>query len=116
MSWDVDLIDKDTKEVMQVEAHTEGGTYAIGGLPRASLNITYNYGEVYSLFGFDVYSTLHDRSAADCIPKLEKLVEKLGTRKYEKDYWAPTPGNAGHALSILLKWAKQYPNAVFRVD
>jgi hypothetical protein len=30
-------------------------------------------------------------------------------------YWKATPGNAGHALSILLEWAKIAPHGVWRV-
>ena len=36
--------------------------------------------------------------------------------KYEKDYWAPTPGNAGYALKILLDWAIMNPDGVFYGD
>ena len=36
--------------------------------------------------------------------------------EYVVDYWAATPGNAGKALNILLKWAKQFPDATFKGD
>ncbi len=31
-------------------------------------------------------------------------------------YWAPTSGNAGYALNILLGWAKIHPDAVWTGD
>lgn len=101
--------------VAEVERHEEGGTYQLGGTDDAALNITYNYSDVYQLFDFSIRD-LHEKKAEEVIPKLEELVEKLGTRQYSDDYWAPTPGNAGYALSILLKWAKQHPDGVFEVS
>jgi len=46
---------------------------------------------------------------------LAHVVEVLGDEPYKTDYWAPTPGNAGHAAAILLGWAKLYPDATFEV-
>lgn len=114
MSYDVDLVDE-TGKIVEVKSHTEGGTYALGGSPDASLNITYNYAQVYGLFDFSIRN-LNGIKAKDWIEKLEWLVEKLGIRQYEPDYWAPTPGNAGHALNILLGWAKLHPQATFEVS
>ena len=112
MSYDV-YLKKDGKSV-EVERHEEGGTYAIGGITKAELNITYNYSRIYSLVGFFLRE-LDGKFAKDVISELEILVRLLGTNLHE-DYWAPTPGNAGHALSILLKWAKANPDAVFEVS
>ena len=53
--------------------------------------------------------------AKDTIAALESAVNKLGT-KTSSDYWKPTKGNAGYALSILLSWARQYPEAVWDVS
>lgn len=110
MSYDVSL-----ENAGLVERFCEGGTYAIGGSDEPELNITYNYAEVYKLLNFSIRQ-LDGQKAAVMIPAMELVVNVLGTKKYEKDYWAPTPGNAGHALNILLGWAKQYPEAVFRVS
>lgn len=46
--------------------------------------------------------------------RLRIAVNTLGTVR-DNDYWKPTPGNAGYALAILLKWAGQYPEARFKV-
>lgn len=107
---------KDGK-VVEVAPHEEGGTFAIGGLPEASLNITYNYSWFFHkcLDEEKGLRWLYGQRAGDTIERLVKAVEELGTQQY-KDYWAPTPGNAGHALSILLKWAREHPEAVWEGD
>lgn len=109
MSYDVSL-----EGAGPVKRISEGGTQVLGGSTEAELNITYNYSEVYNLLGFNI-SQLNGQKAGDWIPELDALVSRLGTKQFT-DYWAPTPGNAGYALSILLEWAKQYPDAIFRVS
>jgi hypothetical protein len=98
-----------------VKPHEEGGTICVGGEPTATLNVTYNYGEPYGVAGFSLRD-LQGKTARDVTPELERVVALLGTRRYKADYWAPTPGNAGHALNILLGWAKQHPDAMFEVS
>jgi hypothetical protein len=118
MSYDLGLYrDKNGAEALQVENHEEGGTHALGGTTDAELNITYNYAFFYYQFldKKDGLRWLYGRQAKDCIERLEKAVEILGTRQYS-DYWAATPGNAGHALNILLQWAKQHPEGYFSGD
>lgn len=122
MSYDVSL-ECDGKTV-QVDNHSEGGTYAVGGTEVADLNITYNYAEVYSLFDFNIRD-LDGKRAGDTIETMARIVSKTGTAQYQRsvgigswepDYWAPTPGNAGHALNMLLGWARQHPDAVWHVS
>lgn len=113
MSYDVSLVENSGKCVT-VERFTEGGTYPIGGCGDANLNITYNYNEIYRLFDFNI-KDLDGKRAGDMINTLQAIVDKCGTHKF-RDYWAPTPGNAGFALSILLKWAKDNPDAVFSIS
>lgn len=109
---------------VEVERHAEGGTYAIGGTTEAEVSITYNYGgyireawpddpdpEASNVLG----RMLDSKRAADCIPTLERAVGILGTDA-DTDYWKATPGNAGHMLNLLLDWARQHPNAVFKVS
>jgi hypothetical protein len=108
MSWWVYLEDKDGKPV-EVSAHSEGGTYAVGGISEAELNVTYNYGKHFA------FKTLNGKAASETVEGLTALVAKLGTDR-DEDYWNPTPGNVGHAASILLAWAKQHPAAKWRVS
>lgn len=118
MSYDVSLVDEDGVMLPFDHMAGEGGTYAIGGTSSCELNITYNYGEVFKLV-LPNYRGLADwlgeKRASDVIVDLRSAVERLGTQTYKVDYWAPTPGNAGHALSILLAWAERYPGGKFEV-
>jgi len=126
MSMWIDLRDAkgNTAEVASFEA---GGSYALGGSTDASLNVTYNYSAMtYALRipnpnitddnGCEWWSfwSLNGMSAADTIATLEQIVEWCGVKQWN-DYWAPTPGNVGYAASILLAWAKQYPDYVWDV-
>lgn len=115
MSYDISLT-KDGGSV-KVGTHTEGGTYSMGGTDRAELNITYNYSWFFRRFldSEKGIRWLYGRKARDCVERLEKAVEALGTHRFE-NYWASTPGNAGYALSILLDWAKENPEAIFDGD
>ncbi len=122
MSTDIQLIDKKGK-VCQVGKHEEGGTHAVGGTTDAELNVTYNYAWFWYKF-LDKEKGIHfidGKKAKECILKFEKCIEELITpecfgngKRRNKDYWASTAGNACHALKILLKWAKQYPEAKFK--
>ncbi len=111
MSYDVVL--RKNEEVVKVKSHQEGGIIAIGGSGFADMSITYNYARVYSLVDFSV-KDLAGKVASATITQLEELVEKLGDDPYD-DYWTPTPGNAGHALVVLLGWAQQHPDAIWGV-
>lgn len=115
MSWWVSLEENDKS--VKVGHFTAGGTHPIGGTDEAELNITYNYSEFYYAYldkklGLE---WLHQKQTKDCIERLEKTVKELGTKQNE-DYWNPTKGNAGYALSILLKWARKHPEAKFEVE
>jgi hypothetical protein len=112
MSWWISLDDEG--KPVEVKSFQGGGTQCIGGSTEADLNVTYNYSEVTRLVDFG-FRNLDGRTAEDTIDELERVVAALGTQQFE-NYWAPTPGNAGFAASILLSWAKQHPKAVWRVD
>lgn len=117
MSWDIDLQDALTNEVVEVVPHQEGGTIVVGGTSQAMLNITYNYSHFYHTHldkGLGL-KWLHKKRASDTIERLTTAITALGTER-DGDYWASTPGNAGHALFVLLAWAKQHPDAIFRVS
>lgn len=116
MSYWVYLNGEDGAAV-EAPRHAEGGTVAVGGVARAELNITYNYSEHYyaTLDEDDGLRWLDGRKAKDVEPALRKAVDELGTEQSD-DYWDGTPGNAGHALSILLDWAQQHPEATFEVN
>jgi len=112
MSWDVELV-KDGNPVV-VNSHQEGTIIACGGMCSAEMGITYNYSALFrDALGFG-FREMNGERAGDVIPQLEKAVVTLGTEK-DHDYWAATPGNAGHALSVLLGWCKQHPDATIEI-
>ena len=113
MSYDIDL--KERGKFCRVSHHSEGGTYAAGGTDAASLNVTYNYAEVVGPLGFSFNDSLHGKTARDTLVPLAAIVAECGIEQ-DDDYWKPTPGNAGYAASILLRWASMYPDAVWSVS
>lgn len=102
---------------VEVVRHSDGGTYVLGGTDEAELNVTYNYSPFYyrALDNEKGLESLDGQKAKDVLQKLVSAVDALGTKR-DKDYWSATPGNAGYALSILAAWAKQHPEAVFKVS
>lgn len=111
MSYDVYLRDTNGS-ICQVERHEEGGITRFD--TNACLYITCNYDE-YLYEYIDKQQGimwLRNKKTKDCIERLEEAVKKLGTKR-DSYYWSSTAGNTGYALSILLKWAKENPNAVF---
>lgn len=108
---------------VEIERHAEGGTYAVGGTTEAEVSITYNYGGFFRDAMEDpdpeesdiLGRMLGGKRAGDVIPMLERAVERLGTER-DPDYWKATAGNAGAMLNLLLTWARQHPDAVFKVS
>jgi hypothetical protein len=102
---------------VEVERYSEGGTHVLGGTSQATLNVTYNYNARYveAWDGASLREALHGKKASEAILPLEYAIALLGTERAE-DYWKATPGNAGYALSILLGWAREHPEATFEVS
>lgn len=115
MSYGVAL--KVDGKFVQVERHVEGGVFAAGGTHQADLYVTFNYSPFFRehIDSEQRLYWLHGKTGAACIARLESAVAALGTER-DPDYWKATAGNAGYALSILLKWAKEHPEAVFDVE
>lgn len=120
MSWDVRLRDQKTGHPAKVSRHQEGGTYCWDGSGEAILNVTYNYSEVLVRlpgFGGSSLIRIHGLTGKEANEEvLTPALNWLGDIRVFRDYWAPTLGNVAHALRILSKWAKQYPDAMFEVD
>ena len=115
MSWDVKLI-SETGRIVEVKRHFEGGTYVIEGTSVAELNITYNYSTLFREYLHpDGLKWIHGKKAREVLPAFINSVDQLGNIK-DEDYWKDTKGNAGFALSILARWAKANPDAMFLVS
>jgi len=119
MSYDIRLIDPDTRETIQLPKHNiRGGTYALGGTTEAWLNITYNYGVHFErvLDEEEGIRVLYGKTVKETIPLLEKAVSLLRD-DINDDYWEPTEGNARSALMGLLELARMSPeNAIWDGD
>lgn len=111
MSWDVWL-----EDAGEVELFEDGGTLPLGGTTQPDLNIMYNYSPHYYAYldGDKGIRVMDKQRAGDWIERLASAVDALGTERHA-DYWEPSEGNAGAALARLLEWAKQYPDATWRV-
>lgn len=126
MSYDIDLVDPVSKEVLQVENphFMKGGTYQVGGSSELSLNMTYNYS--VHLHRVLTPSTtpsedktgvrsLYGMTALEAIPYLERAVSQLAD-DVSSDYWEPTEGNVKKALIQLLTMCRMRPDALIQGD
>ena len=117
MSYDVCVLDPKTNEPMEFEEkhYYEGGTYVLGGTTEAHLNITYNYHPYFQSVWDHGLDEFHGKQAREVVPLLRDAVEKLGTRT-TGNYWQPTAGNAGHALSNLLAILEAFPDGIVDIS
>lgn len=126
MSYDINLVDPISKEVLQVENphFMKGGTYKLGGSTELSLNMTYNYSihlhkvltpkETPSEDKTGIRS-LYGMTALEAIPYLEEAISQLSDIVSE-DYWEPTEGNVKRALIQLLTMCRMRSDAIIQGD
>lgn len=114
MGWTVQLVQNG--DVVEAPTRAKGTTYALTGVPRAELDVTFNYSDkIKDATGWsDSLRELSGKQAGDTISELRAAVQLLGTEE-SLDHWEATDGNVGKMFSILLDWAQQYPNATWRV-
>lgn len=110
MSWDLYLVDAKSQETLQLpeKHHITGGTYAVGGIRDAWLNVTYNYGVHFNFGGLD------GMTGAESVPTMEPAAARLDT-DVDPDYWKPTEGNVRRALENCIALATACPQGVWRV-
>ena len=116
MGWDIQYVDENG-DCVKVDNLTYGSTVAIGGSDDADMSLTWNYSPFYfrSVNKDTGLRWINLQKGEDVKEVLEKAVKELGTEQAE-DYWADTPGNAGHALSILLRWIEKNPKGIFHIS
>ena len=97
MSYDINLLDPITKEVVEInDAHfLRGGTYKMGGSKELTLNITYNYSEILrqviqpedtpSEYKTGIRS-LYGMTALETIPILEVAISNLKDNVVNSSY------------------------------
>lgn len=118
MSYDIHLNDPITGNPIKLDTphQMRGGTYAIGGTPEASLNVTYNYApHYYRLIGEKGIRTIYGMTGAESIPILTGAIDALGNDVHD-DYWKNTEGNAKAALIQLRSLAQMRPDGVWDGD
>lgn len=118
MSYDIELQDPVTGEVLQLDSpqHMKGGTYAVGGTLSADLNIAYNYAGIFvEVLGERGIRTIYGKTGAESIPILKQAIDQLGD-DVDNDYWKATEGNAKRALNMLLAFAKMRSDGVWDGD
>ena len=129
MSYDLRIVNKETYEpVMLPEKHQfRGGTFAIGGTPDASFNITYNYGQFYydHLDKDKGLRGIYGKPLPEALSMLKKAIEEIKAKYPEvlgddppgaEDYWASTPFNAMKALEALIAITKMVMESGVPVD
>ncbi len=117
MSYDVQLIDPVTREVLEIdEPHLlRGGTYCLGGDDRLRFNVTYNYANHLYRVLPDGLRGLYGKTGAESIPIIEAGILQLGD-DVDDDYWQPTEGNVKRALCALKALAQLRPDGVWDGD
>jgi hypothetical protein len=118
MSYDIELTDSVTGEVLQTEEKhfIAGGTHVVGGTRDLWVNITYNYSQIFhDTLGEDGIRTIYNKTGAESIPILKEAISKLKD-DVDKDYWKATEGNAKQALCGLLAFAQLRPDGIWKGD
>ena len=117
MSYDIELVDHVTKDVIALDAPhgMKGGTYAVGGEPMARFNITYNYAPIIGRVIDGGLRGLYGKSGGEAIPLLESAIGKLKD-DVDGDYWKPTEGNVKRALCAVLALSRMRPDGIWNGD
>lgn len=119
MSYDISLIHRVGRMPLRLSEphHMHGGTYAVGGEHRATLNITYNYAPSFQkAFGCrEGVRSMYGLSGAESIPILKAAIAGLGD-DVDPDYWKHTEGNAKSALFQLMALAIMRPDGEWEGD
>ena len=121
MGYDIELVDE-AGELLPVPPHSAGSMLKMDSkmekvIPEdlSEITITYNYAEpLHTFFEFS-FRHLDGNQAKHFLDTLKDIVDKFGTTKYDRDYWAPTLGNIGYVCNILLSWSEMYPDAWWKV-
>ena len=104
MGYNISICYPESDEVIRVDSDVvlEAASYEPHGTTLADFVITFNYFELYQTAGLDISRDLNGRRISEVRSLLQEKIDVLGTNNVS-DYWAKTPGNAGRALSNLLK-------------
>jgi hypothetical protein len=124
MSYDLYLADPKTGKTLETkEKHQiSGGTYAIGGSTKLSLNITWNYADhYYKAFGDEGIRSIYGTTGLESISIIADAIVKIGkdSPDYDDskdDYWTPSKANAVKALLNLILLATSGLDGLWQGD
>jgi len=71
MSWWLHYKDRKTGEILKVERFEEGGTYPVGGLDIAEVNITYNYGKYFP------FGRLNKKTGKEALRLINRFIKRI---------------------------------------
>jgi hypothetical protein len=110
MSYDVDIIDPHTKEVVSIEKKHDlrGGIFVVGGTRELTYNITYNYCVNYDACLFSIHD-LNKKTIKETMGKLKEVEYKL-QGKPDDNYWKSSDGNAKKAVQDLITLSELAPS------
>lgn len=118
MSHDITLNDPITERTIHFDQPhmMQGGTFAIGDITEAWINVTYNYAPIFCrVLGEKGICSIYGKTGAETIPILKEAAEQLGNDKSE-DYWEATEGNAKAVLLQMLAMAQMRPDGIWEGD
>lgn len=115
MSYDINLVDKDTGEYLYTndEHNLTGGTYAVGGTKELYLNITFNYYKIFKEYNLYI-PDLDNQLVADVLSNLCSTYAEMEGEPSD-NYWEATEGNAKKALKNLIALCSLAPDARIKV-
>ena len=123
MSWTIWLLN-DKGQILHVKFHNFGSTVEVHidkvssyvGTTEAEIDLTYNYSPYYYQYidKEEGLRWIYGKKAKETISRFESAIRHLGVEQ-DRNYYKATPGNAGYALSILLSWAKEHPNGIWKI-
>lgn len=82
-------------------------TLLLTGQTESRMTVTYNYAALFD------FGSLDGRTGAETEGILGEKSDEAGGG--EADYWEATPGNVATTCGILVRWARAYPEGVWRV-
>lgn len=111
MSWDLTLVNKETKEPVHIEEKHQitGGTYQLGGTTKLTLNVTCNYSKFFAFMSLEGLTAQESKEVIR--RKIWELREHRDFNIHEESsYWDATPKNTVLALINLYSLAEMCPS------
>ena len=117
MGYTVELLHATTQEPVLVPYHNIGSNVLVTNATMfdASTSVSYNYRPylIKSIGNSGIYE-LDGKTGKATIKTLKRAIEALGNQR--NTYWEPLEGDCKVILEVLLEWAVEHKNAVWRIS